>query len=77
MPFLKKTTGKKRSIDYSDIPETDSDFWSQAKVVVPKKKVMVQIRLDQQVLDWFVSMGPRYQSRINDVLKLYKKTHQK
>mgnify|MGYP000036934617 CR=1 FL=1 len=38
MPFLKKATGEKRSIDYSDIPETDSDFWSQAKVVVPQKK---------------------------------------
>jgi uncharacterized protein (DUF4415 family) len=31
----------------------------------------VSIRLDRDVLDWFRARGPRYQSRINAVLRAY------
>ena len=29
---------KDEDIDYSDIPETDDDFWKDAEVVAPVKK---------------------------------------
>lgn len=51
-----------------DIPE---DFWKEARVVVPVTKQAISIRLDQDVIAWFRASGPRYQSRINAVLKSY------
>lgn len=60
-----------KSIDTSDIPELDSDFWKRAKVVMPEKKVPVSLRLDQKVLEWYKRQGKGYQSRMNAVLTSY------
>jgi uncharacterized protein (DUF4415 family) len=69
-------------IDYSDIPDSgnDNDFWRDAKRVrledlMPKAKRQVTLRLDQEVLEWFKSKGPGYQTRMNAVLKAYKEHH--
>ena len=56
-------------IDYSDIPETDSEFWADAEIVTPKKD-RISIRLDADMLAWFRSK-PRYQTLINRVLRHY------
>ena len=47
------------------------DFWDRAAVVEPVGKVPISIRLDRDVLEWFRRSGPRYQSRINAVLRSY------
>jgi uncharacterized protein (DUF4415 family) len=39
--------------------------------------VPVSVRLDQDVLDWFKGQGPRYQSRINAVLRAFMEAHRK
>ena len=64
-----------KEIDYSDIPETDENFWKNAKVVMPAKKSRISIRLDQEVLDWFKSQGKGYQTKINAILKSYVDAH--
>ncbi|PKP72415.1 MAG: hypothetical protein CVT83_00165 [Alphaproteobacteria bacterium HGW-Alphaproteobacteria-5] len=46
--------------------------WSDAELVVPKKQP-VSIRLDEDVLAFFKETGPRYQTRINKVLRSYVK----
>ena len=51
-----------------DIPD---DFWQGARVVTPVAKEAISIRLDQDVIAWFRASGPRYQSRINAVLRGY------
>ena len=51
-----------------DIPE---DFWKGARVVTPVTKEAISIRLDQDVIAFFRASGPRYQSRINAVLRSY------
>ena len=51
-----------------DALPTDEAFW---ELVVPKKKIPVHIRLNPDVLDYFKSQGPGYQSRINQVLEHY------
>ncbi|WP_310570964.1 BrnA antitoxin family protein [Gemmatimonas sp.] len=51
-----------------DIPD---DFWKGARVVTPVSKEAISIRLDHDVIAWFRSSGPRYQSRINAVLRSY------
>ena len=51
-----------------DLPD---DFWQGARVVTPVAKEAISIRLDRDVIAWFRASGPRYQSRINAVLRSY------
>ena len=46
------------------------DFWNDA-TVVPPPKTAISLRVDRDVLDWFRSHGPRYQTRMNAVLRAY------
>lgn len=56
--------------DHQGDAEVDVD-WSRIEVVCPEKKVMISVRLDPDVLEFFRSQGPGYQSRINAVLRSY------
>jgi uncharacterized protein (DUF4415 family) len=47
------------------------DFWHGARVVTPVLKQAISIRLDEDVIDWFRATGPKYQTRINAVLRSY------
>lgn len=58
-------------IDYSDIAETTEDFWKNAKVVLPTKKVPLSLRIDEDIIDWFKHKGRGYQTKINAVLRAY------
>jgi uncharacterized protein (DUF4415 family) len=49
---------------------TDEAFWARAKIVMPRSKKTVTMRLDADPLDWFRS-NPGYQTRINAVLRAY------
>ena len=59
------------AIDTSDIPELDQSFFKSAEIRLPKSKAPVTIRLDQDVLDWYRSLGKGYQTKINAILRLY------
>jgi uncharacterized protein (DUF4415 family) len=54
--------------ELKDIP---ASFWDAASVVQPVCKQAISLRLDRDVLAWFKGQGPRYQSRINAVLRSY------
>lgn len=54
--------------ELADMPD---DFWDSAVVVIPQPKEPISLRVDQDILDWFRSKGPRYQSRMNSVLRAY------
>lgn len=58
-------------------PIMDQAWWSAARVVLPMPKVPVSVRLDRDVLDWFKRQGPRYQSRINAVLRAFMEAHRR
>lgn len=51
-----------------DLPE---DFWEDADLVLPVPKRAISLRVDEDVLAWFRSLGPRYQTRMNAVLRSY------
>ena len=59
------------AIDTSDIPELNRDFWDDAKLIHPRTKQAISIRVDSDVLDWFKNQGKGYQSLMNSVLKSY------
>jgi uncharacterized protein (DUF4415 family) len=42
-----------------------------------RAKKPISLRLDPDVYAWFKRQGPRYQSRINAVLKAYMEAHRK
>ena len=47
------------------------DFWGGAVLVVPSPKKAISLRVDEDVLAWFRKSGPRYQTRMNAVLRSY------
>lgn len=54
--------------ELSDLPAA---FWRDAEVVAPIPKQAISLRVDEDVLAWFRSQGPRYQSRMNAVLRSF------
>lgn len=54
-----------------EIPELPAEFWDGARIEAPVIKEPISIRLDADLLAWFRAQGPRYQSRINAVLRSY------
>jgi uncharacterized protein (DUF4415 family) len=53
-----------------DINPTDESFWKKARVVLPRSKKTVTMRLDADLLDWLrTSRG--YQTRVNAILRAY------
>lgn len=65
-------------IDYSDIPETDDEFWENAEVFIGGKKA-ISLRVDFDVLLFFKEManGKGYQTAMNKVLRQYMEAHSK
>jgi uncharacterized protein (DUF4415 family) len=45
--------------------------WSKAELVMPCRKEAISIRLDEDVLGYFKSLGAGYQTRINAVLRAF------
>lgn len=58
-------------------PPLDAEWFEHARVVLPERKVPISIRLDPDVLEWFKAQGPRYQSRINAVLRAFMEAHRR
>jgi uncharacterized protein (DUF4415 family) len=56
--------------ELADLPD---DFWDEAELVVPVAKRAISLRVDEDVLEWFRGLGPRYQTRMNAVLRAYMK----
>ena len=53
-----------------DVHPTDEAFWAKAKLVMPRSKKTVTMRLDADLLDWF-RRNPGYQTHINAILRAY------
>jgi uncharacterized protein (DUF4415 family) len=56
-------------------PLLDREWFKTAKLVLPERKVPLALRLDHDVVSWFRQQGPRYQTRMNAVLRAYMKAH--
>jgi uncharacterized protein (DUF4415 family) len=67
-------TASERAIELTSPPELKNlppDFWVDATMVHPIAKQPISLRVDIDVLKWFKQQGPRYQSRMNAVLRAY------
>ncbi len=54
-----------------DARPTDADFWKDAKIVMPKSKQSITLRVDRDVLAFFKEEGTGYQTRMNAVLRAF------
>jgi uncharacterized protein (DUF4415 family) len=52
-------------------PIVGASWFKDAELVLPGRKRPISIRLDPEVLDYFMAEGPGYQSRINAALLQY------
>ncbi len=67
-----------KNIDYSEIAETDADFWTNADMIEPDRTQHVTLRVKQSVLDHFKADGKKgYQTRINAALESYVRAQKK
>ncbi len=61
-----------------DAPEAESlgeEFWRNARVVMPRGKTSVHLRLDSDVVEWFKANGKGHLTRMNAVLRAYVDAH--
>lgn len=64
-------------IDYSDIPPVTDFSGFKRGVFYRPEKSPVTIRLDSDVVAWFKSVEPKYQTAVNRVLRDYMMSHRK
>jgi uncharacterized protein (DUF4415 family) len=48
-----------------------AEFWADADVVIPEGKTRMTARFDTDLVEWFKSYGPKYQTRMNAVLRQF------
>ena len=66
-----KTEGEIMRTSPPDLADLPADFWDHASLTVPVRKQAISLRVDEDVLEWFKQAGPRYQSRMNAVLRSF------
>jgi uncharacterized protein (DUF4415 family) len=54
-----------------DNPPLDEEFFRRARIITPPPKRAINLRVDEDVLEWFKRQGKGYQTRINAVLRAY------
>lgn len=54
-----------------ELRDLPADFWDDAIPVLPSGKVPISLRVDIDVLEFFRGSGPKYQSRMNAVLRSF------
>ena len=54
-----------------DNPPSAAAWLAAGQLVEPVRKQAISLRLDPEVVEWFRNTGPRYQSRMNAVLRAF------
>ena len=74
LPRLRAASEREiRETSPEELANLPADFWDEAELVLPVPKQAISLRVDEDVLEWFRSLGPGYQTRMNAVLRSYMK----
>ncbi len=68
---MRKRGEDRTSIDAPEAESLGAEFWKSARVVLPKGKTSVHLRLDNDVVEWFRASGKGHLTRMNAVLRAY------
>ena len=63
-----------------EAPEAETlgeEFWKNARIVMPRGKTSVHLRIDSDVVEWFKATGKGRLTRMNAVLRAYVEAHKK
>jgi len=83
---LTRPSKVRKAIDADIIRDADAPKWTPemfARAVARKglrvvpKKVLLSLRIDADVIDWFRKQGPGYQSRMCALLRAYMEAHKR
>ena len=66
-----RARGETQTKKDAQIFEVDQDFWNDVRIVEPRKRTTISLRIDPDVLDWFKAEGKGHLTRINAVLRSY------
>jgi len=75
---IKKEIARGASRTRAAAPEAapvGDDFWKRARVVMPRGKTSVHLRIDSDIFDWFKRQGHGHLTRMNAVLRSYVDAH--
>ncbi len=74
----RRAKGKSSTRPDAAAQKLDADFWASARVVMPPAgpKAAINLRIDQDVLDWFRAQGKGHLSRMNAVLRSFMEAHE-
>jgi len=81
---LAKRSKIRKTIDADIVRDADAPEWTPemfARAVARKglkavpKKVLLSLRIDADVIEWFRKQGPGYQSRMCALLRAYMEAH--
>ncbi len=61
----------KNKIDYSDIPETDENFWEDAKAMMP-----VKTRISKANYEFLLSMDKPFEIALNNILDVHRELYE-
>ncbi len=72
LPRLRQTTEVEiMQTSPQELTDLPAGFWDHASLMAPVRKQAISLRVDEDVLEWFKQAGPRYQSRMNAVLRSF------
>ena len=77
--YLDRVTDEEIDEAIKDDPDTltlDDCDMTQLRVVYPKKRVPISLRMESEVLDWYRTHYTHYQTQINAVLKAFKEAQE-
>jgi len=75
---IKKKIARGASKTLVEAPEAapvGEDFWKRARIVMPRGKTSVHLRVDSDIFDWFKKQGNGHLTRMNAVLRSYVDAH--
>ena len=68
-------------IDFSETPEVPPEMFARGIVrrgLKPiRRKKLLTLRVDGDVVEWYQKQGPGYQTRINSLLRAYMEEHRR
>jgi uncharacterized protein (DUF4415 family) len=62
-------------IDTSDIPPLDEKFFADARLRLPRDKVVVALSVDKDIIDWYQAQGEDSKALMSAALKIYAEAH--
>jgi uncharacterized protein (DUF4415 family) len=69
-----------KDIDFSDIPRLTPEQFAKGVLMKGLKpvdrKILLSLRVDQDVLEWFKAQGAGYQTKMNQLLRAYMEAHE-